>query len=104
MWLRMLLQGGDYYRIDEPLALARDHKGSSTTVVEDTLVYIIHDLLKLRNEFADFMKEEGVSGSEWSSYIDKLIVDYLSNRLQTLSADQAAVSTKNLLIWLGRIK
>ncbi len=104
LWLRVLLQGGDYYRIDEGLALARDHKGSSTTTVENTLVYIIHDLLKLRNQFADFMAQEGISKSEWSSYIDKLILDYLSNRLQTLNDEQAALSTKKFINMVGQNK
>jgi len=104
LWLRILLLGGDYYRIDEPLALARDHKGSSTTVVEDTLVYIIHDILRLRNQFADFMAEEGVSAEEWTAYIDKLILDYLSNRLQTLSPEVVSASTNKFISMVGHNK
>lgn len=104
MWLRMLLKGGDYYRINEPLALARDHKGSSTSVVEDTLVYIIHDLLKLRNQFAAFMQEEGVKRDEWNDYVDRMILDYLSNRLKSLTAEQAEVSTKRFINMVGQNK
>jgi glycosyltransferase involved in cell wall biosynthesis len=72
MWLKVLSEG-DYYFIHEPLSRLRVHAGTGSTINSKTLLFVA-DMLKLKDMYADFMEQEGVSKQQWAEIIDRRIL------------------------------
>ncbi len=81
MYLRALLSG-DFYFIHEPLSKIRVHATTGSSINSNTLVFIV-DILQLRDMFANFMTEEGVSREQWFEIIDERILAYAGHMLVT---------------------
>ncbi len=91
MYLRNLLKG-DYYYINETLSRVRVHDKTGSSINCNTLVFI-SDLLQLKDQFADFMQEEGIAKEEWSQIVDQRILSYAGHMIQEEGVTEESVRT-----------
>ncbi len=75
LWLRVL-SNGDYYYLNEPLSVLRLHKLSGTTDNFKTFLFI-SDILRLKEMFATFMEQEGITRDEWAKIVEHHIMSYV---------------------------
>jgi glycosyltransferase involved in cell wall biosynthesis len=80
VYVRALLQG-DYYFINEKLSKVRVHDKTGSSINTNTLVFI-SDILQLRDTYADFMQEQGLSKEEWFKLADERVLSWVGHMLQ----------------------
>jgi glycosyltransferase involved in cell wall biosynthesis len=101
LWSRALLHG-DYYFLDKPLSFLRLDAKSATSTNFKTFMFL-NDILQLRDMYAGFMEEEGVSLDVWHSLVDDRIMSYVDHIIleQGLKGTESQTYSTRLLALVG---